>query len=190
MMFNLRLISSCLFAVLTLSAAAGRSNWMIDPKKTRISFSVDATGWPKTVGVFRDFEGNITVDFEKPKQSRVAFKVRTGSVDVGSDILASLIRSSAFFNADTYSEAIFVSTGIEKTSAKTVRVTGNMTLLGVTHSESFDVLVDTGLADKGRLGYKATGSFARSKDGMVTGVPIIADVVDLEITTEQYEQKN
>jgi polyisoprenoid-binding protein YceI len=142
------------------------------------------------VGVFRDFEGNISVDFERPKQSRVTFKVRTGSVDVGSDILASLIRSSAFFNADTYSEAIFVSTGIEKTSAKTVRVTGNMTLLGVTHSESFDVLVDTGLADKGRLGYKATGSFERSKYGMVTGIPVIADVVDLEITTEQYEQKN
>ncbi len=179
-----------LVAVLTLSAAAGRSNWTIDPKKTRISFAVDATGWPKTVGVFHDFDGNISVDFEKPKQSRVTFKVRTGSVDVGSDMLASLIKGSAFFNTDKHPEATFVSTGIEKTSAKTVRVTGNMTLLGVTHSESFDVLVETGLADKGRLGYKATGAFDRSKYGMTTGIPVIADVVALEITTEQYEQKN
>lgn len=189
-MLRLRILISCLVVGLTLNAASGRSNWVIDPKKTRISFAVDATGWPKTKGVFHDFEGNISVDFDKPKQSRVIFKVRTGSVDVGSDLLASLIRSSAFFNSEQHSDAVFVSTGIEKTSAKTVRVTGNMTLLGVTHSESFDVFVDMGLADKGRLGYKATGSFERSKYGMVTGIPVIADVVDLEITTEQYEQAN
>lgn len=189
-MLRPRLIITCLAAGLTLNAAAGRSNWMIDPTKTRISFSVDAAGWPRTVGTFDDHEGNIIVDFEKPKQSRVFFKVRTGSVNVGSDLLASLIRSAAFFNTDAFPEATFVSTGIEKTSAKTVRVMGNMTLLGVTHSENFDVLVDAGLADKGRLGYKATGSFERSKYGMVTGIPLIADIVDLEITTEQYEQRN
>ena len=189
-MLKLRLSICCIVAVLTLSAAAGRSNWIIDPKKTRISFAVDATGWPKTTGVFQDFDGNISVDFEKPKQSRVTFKVRTASVDVGSDLLASLIRSSAFFNTDKHPEATFVSTGIEKTSAKTVRVTGNMTFLGITHPETFDVLVEAGLADKGRLGYKATGSFTRSKYGMTTGIPVINDAVELEITTEQYEQRN
>jgi len=189
-MLKLRLFISCIVAVLTLSAAAGRSNWIIDPKKTRISFAVDATGWPKTVGVFQDFDGSISVDFEKPKLSRVTFKVRTGSVDVGSDLLASLIRSMAFFNTEKHPEATFISTGIEKTSAKTVRVTGNMTLLGITHQENFDVLVETGLAEKGRLGYKATGSFNRAKYGMTTGIPVINDAVELEITTEQYEQGN
>ena len=189
-MLKLRLSIYCMVSVLTLSVAAGRSNWIIDPKKTKISFAVDATGWPKTTGVFQDFDGNISVDFEKPKQSRVTFKVRTASVDVGSDLLASLIRSSAFFNTDKHPEATFVSTGIEKTSAKTVRVTGNMTLLGITHPETFDVLVEAGLADKGRLGYKATGSFTRSKYGMTTGIPVINDAVELEITTEQYEQRN
>ena len=189
-MLKLRLPLYCVVAVLTLGAAAGRSNWVIDPKKTRISFAVDATGWPKTVGVFKDFDGNISVDFEKPKLSHVTFKVRTGSVDVGSDILASLIRSSAFFNTEKHPEAMFISTGIEKTSAKTVRVTGNMTLLGITHQENFDVLVETGLAEKGRLGYKATGSFNRAKYGMTTGIPVINDAVELEITTEQYEQGN
>jgi polyisoprenoid-binding protein YceI len=177
-------------ALLLVAAAAARSNWIIDPKKTKISFAVDAKGWPKTSGVFHDFEGNISVDFEKPRQSRVMFKVRTGSVDVGSDLLANLIRSSAFFNADTYRESTFVSTLVEKTSAKTVRVTGNLTLLGVTHPETFDVIVDTAFAEKGRLGYKATGSFERSKYGMVTGIPLISNVVELEITTEQYEQRN
>ena len=189
-MLKLRLPLYCVVAVLTLGAAAGRSNWIIDPKKTRISFAVDATGWPKTVGVFQDFDGNISVDFEKPKLSRVTFKVRTGSVDVGSDLLASLIRSSAFFNTEKYPEAMFISTGIEKTSAKTVRVTGNMTLLGITHQENFDVLVETGLAEKGRLGYKATGSFNRANYGMTAGIPVINDAVELEITTEQYEQGN
>jgi len=51
-------------AALTLSAATGRSNWVIDPKKTKISFAVDATGWPKTVGVFHEFDGKIIVDFD------------------------------------------------------------------------------------------------------------------------------
>lgn len=189
-MFKLWLPIYGIMAVLTVSAAAGPSNWMIDPTKTRISFAIDAVGWPKTVGIFHDFDGRISVDFDKPQQSRVTFKVRTGSVDVNSDVLASLIRSSAFFNTVKYPEATFVSTGIEKTSSKTVRVTGNLTFLGITNSETFDVLVDARLAEKGRLGYKAMGSFDRSKYGMITGIPVVADAVQLEITTEQYEKGN
>ncbi len=185
-----RLLLCSVAAAVTLSAATGRSNWVIDPKKTKISFAVDATGWPKTVGVFHEFDGKIIVDFDKPRQSRVTFTVRTGSVDVGSDLLAALIRSSAFFNSDKFPEATFASTAIEKTSAKTVRVTGNMTVLGVTHPETFDVLVEAGLAEKGRLGYKAIGTFNRSKYGMTTGIPVIDDAVGIEITTEQYEQPN
>jgi polyisoprenoid-binding protein YceI len=189
-MVKLRLSICFIATILTLTLAFGRSNWIVDPRKTRISFTIESTGWPKTAGVFQDFDGNISVDFERPKQSRVTFKVRTGSVDVGSDLLGSLIKGPSFFNADKYPEATFVSTGIEKTSAKTVRVTGNMTLLGITHPEQFDVLVDAGLAEKGRLGYKATGAFIRSKYGMNTGIPLINDIVELEITTEQYEQRN
>jgi len=121
------------------------------------------------------FDGKINVEFDKSRHSRVTFTVRTGSVAVGSDLLAALIRSSAFFNSAKFPDATFSSTETEKPSAKTVRVTGNMTVLGGTHPETFEVLVEAGLAEKGPLGYKALGAFKRSKYGMTSGIQVIDD---------------
>ena len=96
-------------AVLALGAlaevpapAAAAANWRIDPARTEIAFAIDAVGYPRTEGKFRRFEGRISIDFEHPDKSGVAFHVQSGSVDVGSASFSDYIRSVAFLNSAKY----------------------------------------------------------------------------------------
>ena len=64
--------------------AVASSNWRIDPARTHIAFAIDAVGYPRTHGQFRQFSGRISVDLDHPDRSSVTFHVQSQSVDVGS----------------------------------------------------------------------------------------------------------
>ena len=43
------------------------ASWKIDPVRTHIAFTIDAVGYPRTEGLFRRFEGRISIDFDHPE---------------------------------------------------------------------------------------------------------------------------
>src|SRR5579863_9900807 len=96
--------ASLLAAALALVplAAPAKSNWKIDPARTHIKFAIDATGWPRTTGEFRKFDGRIAVDFEQPERSSVSFTVTATSVDVGSASFDDFVRGPAMLNVDKF----------------------------------------------------------------------------------------
>ena len=169
------------------SLAAQR--WDIDPRRTRIAFGIDSIGWPRTEGEFRTFSGRITIDFDRPQRSKAEFSVDAGSVQVGSDPLAALIRSTAFLNVDRHPRMTFVSTSVEKLDSRTARVEGTLTLLGVSKPVQLEVKVEGDPGRGKRLGFKAAWSIMRSEFGMSAGTPIVADKVDLVVTTEAVEKE-
>jgi polyisoprenoid-binding protein YceI len=171
------------------SLAAPRSNWVIDPARTRISFSIDAVGYPRTQGEFRHFDGRISVDFDHPAQSRVSFHVESQSVDVGSASFSDYLRSSAFLDATRFNEIVFSSTGVEKVDEHQVRVTGDLTMLGVTHPLTVDVEVRREPEVKrSRLQFVAHAKIDRLEFGMNSGFPVISRDVDLIVASEAAEQ--
>ena len=79
----------------------------------------------------------------------------------------------------------FVSTSVEKRDEHLARVTGDLTMLGVTRPISLDVEVARELAaTKQRVGFKATGVINRLDFGMNSGYPLISDAIHLTVTTE------
>jgi polyisoprenoid-binding protein YceI len=85
-----------LAALAPAAACLAASRWSIDPARTRIAFTVDAVGYPRTHGEFRKFDGAIAVDIEHPARSRVSFHVEAQSVDVGSSSFNDASRPSIF----------------------------------------------------------------------------------------------
>jgi polyisoprenoid-binding protein YceI len=186
------LAAALLLAALAIGQAGGaaaRSNWAIDPARTRISFAIDAIGYPRTEGEFRQFEGRISVDFDHPMQSRVSFRVEAQSVDVGSASFSDYLRSQAFLNADRFKEIAFTSTTVEKIDERQIRVTGDLTMLGMTRPLTVDVEVSrqTGQSHA-RLGFTARAKIDRLAFGMNSGFPIISRDVDLTVASEAIEQ--
>jgi polyisoprenoid-binding protein YceI len=64
---------------------------------TRITFIVDAVGWPQTQGRFTNFQGKIAIDFDNPRASNVSFKVAANSIDAGSSSLNDYLRWRTVF---------------------------------------------------------------------------------------------
>ena len=87
--------------------ARATARWLINPDRTHIIFAIDAVGYPRTLGEFRQFEGSIEVDLEHPDKSSVAFHALSRSVDVGSRSFDDLVRSDGFLNAALYPRSTF-----------------------------------------------------------------------------------
>lgn len=186
-------IAGAVLLILPLAAlaaeAAARSSWVIDPQRTRIAFAIDAIGYPRTEGIFHQFEGKIAVDFDHPSQSRVNFRVETQSVDVGSASFSNYVRSEVLLNAAHFPEMTFASTSVEKLNERNVRVTGDLTLLGVTKPLNVDVEVERRPGGtNARLGFVARAKIDRLEFGLNSGYPIISREVDLLVTSEAFEQ--
>lgn len=166
-------------------AAQARSSWKIDPSQTHVRFWVDAIGWPRTTGEFKSFDGHIDIDFDRPSRSRVDFRVAAKSVDANSTSLDDYLRSEAFLNVRNFPDMRFISTNVEKRDERHARVTGDLTMLGVTRPISLDVAVARKLAATNqRVGFKATGIINRLDFGMNSGYPLISNAIHLTVTTE------
>lgn len=178
------LIAFFLSVILAPRAACAADVWRVDPAKTRIGFTITSAAWPTTRGSFQRFDGRISLDFDRPARSSVRFVVQSASVEVGSSGLNDYVRSAVFFNAPKYPTMTFTSTGVEKVDDRTARVSGDLTLLGVTRPISLTVNVDRARRGGAAVGLTARGQVRRSEFGMNSGVPVISDTVDLVVTTE------
>jgi len=182
---RLRVLVLTIFVCGVNQVLEAHSLWAVDPSHTRITFVVDAVGWPQTEGRFTNFQGKIAIDFDNPHESSVSFTVTANSVDIGSSSFNDFLRGEPFFNVAKYPYISYVSTLVEKVDARHAHVTGNLTLLGVTRPITLDVEVDRKLAGAGqRVGFKATGIIDRREFGMNAGSPVISETVHLIVTTE------
>jgi polyisoprenoid-binding protein YceI len=172
----------------TIADTSAASRWAIDPARTHIDFVLDAVAFPQTHGEFRKFEGGIGVDFDHPERSQVEFHVDSASVEVGSPSFSAYVRSDALLNASHFPTIGFASTSVKKIDERMVRVTGNLTMLGVTHPIDVDVDVEGRAgSSRNRLRFIAKARIDRLDFGMNSGYPVISREVYLVISSEAYE---
>ena len=189
--FRLARASCAIMALAVFSPApcsAVAADWRIDPARTTIAFAIDAAGFPRTEGRFRQFDGRISVDFSQPSRSNVAFHVRSQSVDVGSSSFDDYLRSAAFLDSAKFPSIDFVSTSVQQTSDHSVRVSGELTLLGVTKPLTVDVTVARETAGgRARLEFRAATRINRLAFGMNSGFPLVSRDVELTISSAATE---
>jgi polyisoprenoid-binding protein YceI len=106
-------------------------------------------------------------------------------VDVGSASFDDYLRSDAFLNSTRFPSIDFVSNSVAKVDDHTVRVTGELTLLGVTRPLSVDVAVQR--EGGGRLAFLAKTNVDRLAFGMNSGFPLVSRDVELVISSAAVE---
>jgi polyisoprenoid-binding protein YceI len=165
-------------------AATRAQSWRIDETQTWIGFKIDAVGFPPTRGHFARYTANILIDLDRPAKSYTTFTVDSASVDVGSSSFNEFVKSAALLDVQKFPTMSFTSTQVEKLDARTARVTGNLTMLGVSRPITLTVNVETDPSGKGRaVAFAAKGTIVRSDFGMKFGIPLIDDALEITVKT-------
>lgn len=177
-----------------LATPALADTYKIDTSHVYVGFEVDHLGFSTTYGRFNDVSGTIEFDEENPENSSVDVKIDPASVDTGHAERDEHIRGADLLNTAEYPEMSFKSTGIERTGEKTGRITGDLTLHGVTKA----VTLDTTFTRQGTypmteeeihvIGFNATTTIKRSDFGMDKWLEMIGDELPITISFEAHKQ--
>ena len=138
MKLALRPLAALLAAVTLASpAAAVHTTWKVDPAHTEVGFEVRHF-FSKVHGVFHDMQGTIVFDEQDPNAIKVDATARVASVDTGNHNRDAHLQTPDFFNAATDSLLSFRSTKVEKAGKGKFKISGDLTMRGVTKQVVFD----------------------------------------------------
>jgi polyisoprenoid-binding protein YceI len=118
--------------------AAITGTYAIDPTHSRIGFVARHAMVTKVRGSFNEFEGSGYLDSDDPAASQAQLTITAASIDTRNADRDAHLRSNDFFDMENHPEIRFVTTAVEQRSADTFRVTGDLTIKGVTKPVTID----------------------------------------------------
>ena len=190
---NLKLPAAAWLLLVAGAAQAEARRYELDPVHTRIAFACRHLDFSKALGTFAHPTGTLWFDAKDWSASRVEVDVDVATLDLGDDAWNQRMLKRDFLQAEKFARARFVSTAVEKTGARTMRVSGKLTLRGKTAPFALDVtLNDVGrhpYTFKNTVGFSARGVLARSEFGMISLPNVVADEVELRIEVEATRAK-
>jgi len=131
--------ATALAATLSLPAAATTSTWQIDPNHSSAQFAVRHLGLSTVRGAFTKVNGTIQFDDKDITKSSVDVTIDAASVDTRVDGRDKDLRSDHFFEVEKYPTLTFKSTKVEQVEVGKLKVTGDLTIHGVTKQVVLDV---------------------------------------------------
>lgn len=175
---------------------AGR--YFIDKAHTSVTFRVNHMGFSRYTARFARVDGTLQFDPEHPAAMRVEANIDPTSLELNTPPAGfhEQLMSSAWFDAAKFPQIGFRSMKVEPTGANTAKVTGELSLHGVTKPIVLDVTYNGGYPPNSfdpagaRVGFSAHGSLKRSDFGISAGIPApgstmgVSDEVDVAIETE------
>src|SRR5713101_1970538 len=147
--------------------------WQIDPTHSHVSFAVRVLSVSTTRGRFHALRGHLHIDEQHPANSWVAASVEAASIDTRNKLRDAHLRSAAFFAVKQYPTISFQSTDVEHAGGQDYKVTGNLTMHGVTRPITFDVAYHGRSTQMGvRAGLTAKAKISRTEFGVGRGAAV------------------
>ncbi len=158
--------------------------YAVDPNHTQVGWRVSHMGFTNYAGGFSDVSGTLQLTPKDPAAAKLTIKIPVASVTTTSGKLTDELKGDQWLDGGKYPEMTFVSTKVAPAGKDHAKVTGDLTLHGVTKPVTLDVtLIGAGvnpLDKKMTVGFEATGVVRRSEFGVKTYLPLIGD--DLHLT--------
>jgi polyisoprenoid-binding protein YceI len=180
----LGLVAACLLS-LPMAARAAEAPFVIDTSHTQTTFTIDRFGFTTIIGAFGKSSGTIFLDEAAPDKSRVEAVVEIGTLWAGDATREDHIKGPRWLNAAANPTASFKSTKVTVTGKDTATVEGDLTLMGKTLPQTFEVklnkLAVTPNNNKKTAGFTITGVISRKAFGSVGAANLIGDAVSVRI---------
>ena len=147
-------------------------------------------------GEFQDFVGTLEIA-DDLSSAKAYGTVKAASVDTNEPQRDTHLRSADFFDAETFPELTFESTSIQAIDEDSFRITGNLTLHGVTNEIQLTAEINGTDVDpygNEKVGLEITGQLSRGEFGMKfnqalgSGNRLVADKVKLALDISAAKQ--
>ncbi|MEO5891026.1 MAG: YceI family protein [Ferruginibacter sp.] len=178
-------ISILLVAVaIIFSSFTAIENWKSDKAHSQLGYSVTHLGISDQSGTFKNFD--VTIKSEKPDFSDavVELKADIASISTGVEMRDNHLKSADFFDAAKFPTLTFTSTQLKNVGKNKFKITGNLTLHGITRAVTMDLLYRgttiNPMSKAPTSGFQVTGTIKRSDFGIGDGFPVA--VVGDEVT--------
>ena len=184
-------VTIVLSAFFFLTAFTALNNiWKSDVAHSQLGFTVKHLGISEISGTFNEFD--VTVNTSKPDFSDAVFELsaNVGSIDTRVEARDNHLKSADFFDAAKYPTLNFKSTSIKKAGNNKYKLSGNLTLHGVTKPVTMDLeykgTVENPMSKKQTAGFQVTGLIKRSDFNLGSSFPaaVISDEVRIKADGE------
>ncbi len=181
-----RFIGVALLACASLCAAETQT-WQIDPNHSSSQFSVRHLGISTVRGVFQKTTGTVTYDPADPSKTQVDVSIDAATLDTRVQMRDNDVRSPHFLDVAKYPTITFKSKKAEAAGTGKLKITGDLTLHGVTKEVVLDVEGPSApVTDRAgvRVGAEATTKINRNDFGVTTMSGIVGDEIQITLDVE------
>jgi polyisoprenoid-binding protein YceI len=186
-----KFIFSTLALFLTVASFA-QGAWTLDKAHAKMTFTVTHLAMSEVDGVFKSFDAKITASKEDFSDAVVELTADMTAVTTNNDMRDGHLKKADMFDVEKFPTMTFKSTSITKVSDKKFKLTGNLTLKGVTKPVTLDFTqLGSGKNREGKplAGFKVSGSIKRTDFG-VGGMPNMMVSEDVELRASgEFGQK-
>jgi polyisoprenoid-binding protein YceI len=184
--------------IVALPVLAHADSWQIDPMHTSVEFTVRHMMISNIKGVFEKTSGTVTTSGNDPTSAKIDATIDASSIDTRVDRRDDDLKSPNFLDVAKYSTITFKSTKVEAAGEGKWKVTGDLTLHGVTKSVILEV-ESSGAPIKDPFGNTRAGASATTKinrkdfgltynKALETGGVMVGDDVAISIDVEAIKK--
>lgn len=187
-----------IFVALMMAFSFGLSApFALDASHSEVGFSVKHLMVSNTKGKFTFFETDIDFDTKTKEFKKLSATMDVNSVNTNNEKRDAHLKSADFFEVAKFPEIKFVMTSYEKDGDDEGKVTGNLTIKGVTKLVTLDAEIGgvaKGFKGETRLGFTLEGKISRKDFGLTwsktleTGEVVVGDTVKLQIEIEAIQK--
>ncbi|MDQ8701911.1 YceI family protein [Streptomyces sp. LHD-70] len=168
--------------------AALTGEYTIDPSHSSLGFTARHAMVTNVKGAFLDFEGGLSLDGSNPAASAASLDIKMDSVDTGAPDRDGHLKSADFFDVEQFPAMTFRSTSAEALGGDDYRITGDLTIKGVTKPVTIDLEFNGSATDpfgNERVGFEGKAEILRSEwdltwnAALETGGVLISDKIKL-----------
>ena len=197
MSHSIRVIA--LILTLALPTLASASTWNIDPDHSQVGFKVKHLMVSNVKGNFEKYTGTVDLNEKDIAKSKVTVTIETPSIVTGVQKRDEHLKSADFFDVATYPTMTFVSKNVTKAAKGALKVTGYLTLHGITKEVVLNV-EPISKESKDPWGNIRRGTAATTKidrkdfgltwnKGLETGGVLVGDEITISLEIEMIKGK-
>ncbi|UEG52287.1 YceI family protein [Mucilaginibacter daejeonensis] len=169
------------------------NKWVMDPMHSEVQFKVKHLVISTVTGSFRKFEGTVTSENDDFQGADIQFSLDVDSIDTTQEARDQHLKGEDFFNSAAHPNISFKSTSFTKVSGDDYKLTGDLTVKGVTKPVTLDVEFGGSATDfygNTKAGFEIAGKISRKEFGLTwdgvteAGSIVVGDEVKLIINAQ------